>query len=103
MNIENDNRILEKKGVKPTSNRILILRTMLAIGRPTSLHELEVIIVTMDKSSIFRVLSLFAEHHIAHTIEDGSGVLKYEICSGENECTLDDMHIHFYCEVETVN
>ena len=90
---------LEKKGVKPTSNRILVLKALLASGHPLSLSELEEILPTMDKSSIFRVLTLFVEHHIAHGIEDGSGSLKYEACRGENECTLEDMHAHFYCEI----
>ena len=54
-------------------------------------------IMTMDKSSIFRVLNLFVEHHIVHVIEDGSGTLKYEICDSQ-ECSIADMHTHFYCE-----
>ena len=99
MNTENDSLILEKKGVRPTANRILVLRAIHALGRPVSLGELTDIMETMDKSSIFRVLGLFVEHHIVHTIEDGSGVLKYEICDGEDECSLDDMHAHFYCEI----
>ncbi len=98
MNTDVESRILERKGVKPTSNRILVLRTLLASIQPISLPELEDAMPTMDKSSIFRVLILFVEHHIAHALEDGSGMLKYEICDGENQCTLNDMHTHFYCE-----
>lgn len=45
------------------------------------------------------MLTLFVAHHVAHAIEDGSGVLKYEICGGEDACTIDDMHTHFYCEL----
>lgn len=51
--------ILEKKGVKPTANRILVLRALLAAARPVSLPELEELLERMDKSSIFRVLGLF--------------------------------------------
>ena len=25
-------------------------------------------------------------------------MMKYEVCGGGQECTLDDMHVHFYCE-----
>ena len=71
MNTENDSIILERKGVRPTANRILILRTMLAADHPVSLPELEDIMETMDKSSIFRVLNVFVKHHVAHEIEDG--------------------------------
>jgi len=52
----------------------------------------------MDKSSIFRSLSLFSEHELVHAIDDGSGSLKYELCTGENH-SVHDMHPHFHCEV----
>jgi Fur family ferric uptake transcriptional regulator len=97
MNVSEDKR-LEEKGVRPTVNRILVLRALSEYSHPVSLGDLEGRIGTLDKSSIFRVLNLFAEHHIVHSIEDGSGSLKYEICKGEHECTLSDMHVHFYCE-----
>lgn len=93
------NRLLEKKGVKATPNRILVLRALIDIARPVSLSELEEILPTMDKSSIFRVLTFFAEQHLVHDIEDGSGLLKYEACTSETACALEDMHAHFYCEV----
>ncbi len=98
MNCNTDCPILEKKGVKPTSNRILVLKALIAAARPMSLAELEEAIGTMDRSSIFRTLTLFAASHVVHAIEDGSGILHYEVCDGEDECTLADMHTHFYCE-----
>ena len=90
---------LEQKGIKPTPNRILVLEALLDHSAPVSLSDLEEFIVTMDKSSIFRVLTLFLEHNVVHAIEDGSRSLKYEVCMGERECSFSDMHIHFYCEV----
>lgn len=90
--------ILERRGVKPTPNRVLVLRAMLEAGRPVSLVELDAMLGSVDRSSIFRVLSLFARTHVAHEIEDGSGMVKYEVCGGGDVCTLDDMHVHFYCE-----
>ena len=84
--------------VRPTANRELVLRLIAESDRAVSLSDIEAALETVDKSTIFRILNLFLEHHLLHAIEDGSGVLKYEICSGEEECTIDDMHIHFYCE-----
>ncbi len=52
----------------------------------------------MDKSSIFRVLTLFLEHDVVHAFEDGRGVLNYELCSSAGHCHHNDGHIHFYCE-----
>ena len=89
---------LEKKGVKPTALRLLILRTMIEADAAVSLHDLSVRLETVDKSTIFRTLTLFLAHHVIHAIEDGSGSLKYEVCASECECTVNDMHTHFYCE-----
>lgn len=89
---------LESRGVKPTANRILVLKALSQQSHPVSMAEIEDRIVTLDKSSIFRVLSLFLAHDLVHAIEDGSGSLKYELCMGEHEHTVHDQHIHFYCE-----
>ena len=89
--------ILERKNVKPTAIRILVFEAISSSQRAVSLSDLEIILHTVDKSSIFRTLNLFVRHHIVHSIDDGSGSVKYEICEGEEECTLSDMHTHFYC------
>lgn len=90
---------LEHKNVKPTANRILVLKTLFDnTDKPVSLADLERILMPMDKSSIFRTLTLFLEHDITHSFEDGRGVLQYELCSSELKGKHSDMHIHFYCE-----
>lgn len=89
---------LEQKGVKPTANRILVHKALGESGRPMSLTDLESVLLTMDKSSIFRVLTLFLEHDIVHAFEDGRGILNYELCANEGKCNHSDSHLHFYCE-----
>jgi len=96
-NVEIDDRF-RKKGIRPTANRILVFRALLGAEGPVSLSDLEAMLLTLDKSSIFRVLTLFLEHDMVHAIEDGSGSLKYELCTGDDACTIADMHVHFYCE-----
>ena len=97
-----DNRkiieILERKGVRVTSIRILVMEALTAASRPMSLSDLEMVLDTVDKSSIFRSLEAFEKHHAVHSIDDGTGSVKYEVCEGEDECTVSDMHAHFYCE-----
>ena len=97
-----DNRkiieILERKGVRVTSIRILVMESLTAASRPMSLSDLETVLDTVDKSSIFRSLEAFEKHHAVHSIDDGTGSVKYEVCEGEDECTVSDMHAHFYCE-----
>ena len=93
-----EEELLEKAGIKPTANRILVLRSLIHSKMPMSLIELETSLETLDRSSVLRVLNLLLQHDIIHVFEDGRGVSKYEICHGESHCSLDDMHAHFYCE-----
>lgn len=91
--------ILTRKEVKPTSNRILVMRELIKASHPVSLADLEISLgFSMDKSSIFRVLELFSEKDIIHVIEDGSRSLKYELCHSGTHHTISDQHVHFYCE-----
>lgn len=91
------NSVLSEKGIKPTSNRILVMRELAKASHPVSLADLEISLeFSMDKASIFRVLELFSAKHIVRVIEDGSRSLKYELCvSGAHYA---DQHVHFYCE-----
>lgn len=89
---------LESKGIRPTANRILVIKTLMGEQNPQSLSNLERKMVSMDKSSIFRTLTLFLEHDVVHAFEDGRGVLCYELCEEKGACDHHDGHIHFYCE-----
>lgn len=98
-NLNNIENILKAKGVKPTSNRILVLKELAKASNPVSLADLEEFMgFSMDKASIFRVLELFAEKDVVHVIEDGSRSLKYELCHSNDHHTISDQHVHFYCE-----
>ena len=90
--------MLEKHGIRPTSNRIVVLKALAAAMNPSSISDLENKIVTIDKSGIFRSLMLFREHRLVHVLEDGDGGVKYELCLSHDEDEDEDMHVHFYCE-----
>lgn len=98
MNSQDMNSRLESKGIRPTANRILVMKTLMGEQNPQSLSNLERKMVSMDKSSIFRTLTLFLEHDVVHAFEDGRGVLCYELCEEKGACDHHDGHIHFYCE-----
>lgn len=91
--------LLKNAGIAPTSNRVLVARTLARADSPMSLADLEDKLDTLDKSSISRVLSLLNAHSVTHTFEDGRGVAKYELCHSPegHQHSSDDMHIHFYC------
>ena len=78
---------LESKGIRPTANRILVMKTLMGEQNPQSLSNLERKMVSMDKSSIFRVLTLFLEHDVVHSFEDGRGILNYELCRSDGKCS----------------
>lgn len=92
-------RRMEKRDIRPTVNRILVFRALATAMEPASLNDLETAIASMDKSSISRVLRLFGSSGMTHTLEDGGGIRRYELCEGELQCPHTDLHPHFYCEV----
>ena len=89
---------LALREIKPTAIRLLILRTMMQHKEAFSLLDLENDLDTVDKSTIYRTITLFLTHHLIHAIDDGSGSLKYAVCSNDCNCEVDDLHTHFYCE-----
>ena len=98
MSVKQCEEKLIDKGVRPTAARILVLQKLSELTSPVSLFELEAELVTLDKSTISRSLAILLEHHAIHSLEDGSGSMKYEICRSESNICK-DRHIHFYCEI----
>ncbi len=98
MNNTDVESILKGAGVSPTSNRVLVLRVIAAAGAPMSLMEITDALETLEKSSVFRVLTLLEAHGVIHTMEDGRGIAKYELCHCRDHVhSSADMHVHFYC------
>lgn len=94
---ENPEILMREHGIKPTANRILILKTLLQAGRPLSMTEIETALESVDKSIISRTLSSFREHRLVHALADGSDSVRYEVCHcGEAEEDT-DRHVHFHC------
>ncbi len=89
--------MLRRHGVRETANRLIVLKALASEKMPVSLTELESSIDSIDKSGIFRTLSIFREHHLVHVLEDGDGV-RYELCLGGDGEEDDDVHVHFHCE-----
>lgn len=90
--------LLSQREIQPTAIRLLVLQAMMQANRPMSLLDLEQILDTVDKSSIFRTLTLFLSHHLIHCIDDGTGSFKYAVCAPECSCSVKDLHTHFHCE-----
>lgn len=77
MNSEDCCKIMEEAGVKPTSIRILVYKTISTLNNTFNLNDIETLLPSVDKSSIFRVLRTFHNNNLIHSIDDGSGSQKY--------------------------
>lgn len=99
---------LEQHDIRPTAVRILVWRTLLDYDFAFALADLEGSLPTVDRSTLFRALTLFAEKEMLHIIDDGSGQHKYCVCLDEDndhhcdhhhDCHHHDLcqHVHFTC------
>lgn len=95
MEHESEEVHLQEHGVKPTAVRILIWRKLQHKTTAFALKDVEEWMPEMDRSSIFRTLRLFAEHHLLHEVDDGMGQCKYCLCRCEGE--EHHGHVHFTC------
>ena len=99
MDSRKSEEMLVARGIKPTANRIVVLKALAAAERPMSLSELEGKILSIDKSGIFRALAVFKENHLVHVLEDGGDGVRYELCRSTSSHVDDDQHAHFFCEM----
>ncbi|MCI6619607.1 MAG: transcriptional repressor [Prevotella sp.] len=91
--------LLSEHDIRPTANRILIVKALAAEANPMSMGDLVHATYPIDKSNISRTLALFRARHLVHVIEDGEGDTRYELCrSHDTHGEDDDLHVHFYCE-----
>lgn len=90
--------ILLEHGIRPTANRLLLVKVLSKAKHPLTMKELEDLVDTIDKSNIFRTLSLFRDQHLVHVLQDGADAVRYELCHSHEEDHDDDLHAHFYCE-----
>ena len=87
---ENVEILLQARDIKSTAMRMLILKHMLGFSRAFKLSDLEAVMETVDKSTIFRTITLFHEKQLIHSIDDGSGAIKYSVCSSNCNCSIGD-------------
>ena len=88
---------LENKNIRPTAMRLLVLRQLVENGVAISLKDLEDRFEKADKVTLFRTLKTFEDKKLIHSIEDGTGSVKYALCEEGCECEPQDQHVHFHC------
>jgi Fur family ferric uptake transcriptional regulator len=91
---------LERRKIKPTAMRLLVLDFFKRNDHAISLKDLENGLESTDRVTLFRTLKTFEEHKVIHSIDDGSGAMKYAICGDACECDYPrDAHVHFHCRI----
>jgi Fur family ferric uptake transcriptional regulator len=88
---------LTQKGIAPTAMRLLVIEKLSQQKAAISHKELTALFEKADATTLFRTLKTFLEHKLIHTIEDGTGLIKYALCQEGCTCSPNDLHSHFHC------
>ncbi|MGN0062497.1 MAG: Fur family transcriptional regulator [Alloprevotella sp.] len=90
---------LQEAGIRVTAIRSLIWRTLRQhIRNAFTLNDMVDLLVTIDKSTVFRTLTLFSEAKLLHLVDDGMGCQKYCVCHC-HDTEVHHGHVHLTCVV----
>jgi Fur family ferric uptake transcriptional regulator len=88
---------LEELKIKPTTMRLLVLKILVEAGSAISMSDLEAKFERADRATLYRTLKTFESNMLIHSIDDGTGAVKYALCEEGCECAPQDQHVHFHC------
>jgi Fur family ferric uptake transcriptional regulator len=88
---------LTMRNIKPTAMRELVLKVLTEQDRAISLADIEQKFDNADKTTLYRTLKTFEENKLIHSIDDGTGSVKYALCKETCQCHPEDLHVHFLC------
>jgi Fe2+ or Zn2+ uptake regulation protein len=86
--------ILLKAGLSKTPQRIAVINILADVPAPVNINSIRQALkskITIDRVTIYRILSLFKQHGIIREIASASGGF-FELATGENP-----VHPHFIC------
>ncbi len=95
--MQNTDDKLTSRNIKPTAMRELVLDILTEQKMAISLSDLEQKFHKSDKVTLYRTLKTFEEKKLIHSINDGSGAVKYALCKESCQCHPEDLHVHFFC------
>lgn len=96
LNKNTDNQLINHD-IKPTAMRELVLNILIEQTTAISLSYLEQKFYKSDRVTLYRTLKTFEEKKLIHSIDDGSGAIKYALCKETCQCHPEDLHVHFFC------
>jgi Fe2+/Zn2+ uptake regulation proteins len=97
MDMNNVDNKLNNRNIKPTAMRELVLDILIEQKVAISLSDLEQKFQKSDKVTLYRTLKTFEEKKLIHSIDDGTGAVKYALCKESCQCHPEDLHVHFFC------
>ena len=86
---------MRKAGISKTSQRLAVINILFAATKPLSANAIRQSLKTktsIDKVTVYRILSIFRERGIIREIASSGGVGYFEIITSENQ-----LHPHFSC------
>lgn len=92
-----DEQSLMNAGVHVTAIRLMVWREIRhRLTEAFSLADVEALLPTVDRSTLFRTLACLRDAHLLHDIDDGTGSQKYCVCHLDDtrQCTG---HVHLTC------
>ncbi len=90
---------LNRRNIKPTAMRELVLKVLTDQNSALSLADLERKFEKADKVTLYRTLKTFEGNKLIHSIDDGTGSIKYALCTELCQCNPQDLHVHFLCTI----
>ena len=93
-------KILKIRGLSVTNNRLKLLKVFVQLDKPLDLKSIKLLMGSIDRVSLFRILLIFEKTKIIHSINLAEGSKLYALC--DQECASNDRvhehkHIHFQC------
>ena len=94
-----DEQSLVNAGVHVTAIRLMVWREIRhRLAEAFSLADVESLLPTVDRSTLFRTLTCLRDAHLLHDIDDGSGSQKYCVCHVDDTRHCSG-HVHLTCRV----
>ncbi len=98
MEIQELERILHGRRIRPTAMRLLVLDALLKQQSAISLTQLELDLGHTDRVTVYRTIKTFEQYGLVHKVQDGNGTDKFALCADQcSEGGHDDLHVHFTC------
>lgn len=97
-NTEHIDQILTAHGIRPTAIRAMVMRNLHSLPEVFTLADAEEMMDSVDRSTLFRTLELFAEAGVLH-VDSIGGVKRYCLCTCHDHDHHKESHIHVTCRI----